>query len=95
MKKTYLLITFFACFQLAFAAQQAAAAPWQNDDIEESIEEIGEQMEEALEALSESVGESADRMGEHFEQWAEEHAEELEQWAEEHAEGMGRLGGGS
>ncbi len=86
MKKTHLLVAILACFQLVFAAQQAAAAPWQNDDIEESIEEIGEQIEEALEALSESWGESADRLGEHFEQWAEEHAEELERWADEYAE---------
>ena len=86
-QKLYFLIAIFACFDLATATRIANAFAPQNDEsIEATIDELGDEVGDALEQLAESLGESADQLGEHFEEWAEEHAEELDDWSAKYAQ---------
>ncbi len=86
-QKLYFLIAIFACFDLATATRIAHAFAPQNDEsIEATIDELGDEVGDALEQLAESLAKSADRLGEHFEEWAEEHAEELDDWSAKYAQ---------
>jgi hypothetical protein len=78
---------------VTIAWKPALASPWQTgerrqveEEIDETIEEIGAEVEVALHHLGKSLERSADRIGESVERWAEENSEELEAWSDKYAQ---------